>query len=119
MVWGDEEAQAIRREVLLRCLEQLKARAGLPWARTAAHLALQAARTHRSRFCERQHARLQELVAFLQASQASVRKVRGLPRSRSAVHAPDNERVAALSARVQLRSDACGDASCMRGELSC
>ena len=65
----------MRRHVLVACLEKLQARSSLPWARTAAHLALQAAKTHRELFCEAHQPRLQALVSFLQKAKANVNKV--------------------------------------------
>ena len=76
MAWSSSEASAMRRHVLLACLEKLKDRSSLPWARTAAHLALQAAKTHRDSFCEAHQPRLQALVSFLQKAKANVNKVR-------------------------------------------
>jgi hypothetical protein len=75
MVWNRSEAQAMRRHVLLGCLEQLKDRSSLPWARTAAHLALQSAKEHRACFCNAHQDRVQALVTYLDKAKANVNKV--------------------------------------------
>lgn len=71
MAWGAHEVQAVRRQALLEALEVMRRQCWQPWARSAAHLALAAAKQHRDRFLACQQERLQELINFLRTSKAT------------------------------------------------
>lgn len=71
MVWSGVEVQAVRRQALLEGLEVMRRQCWQPWARSAAHLALAAAKQHRARFLDAQQERLQALIDFLRTSKAS------------------------------------------------
>lgn len=71
MVWRAAEVAAVRRQALLESLEAMQRQCWQPWARSAAHLALAAAKQHRERFCPCQQERLQALINFLRTSKAT------------------------------------------------
>lgn len=71
MAWGALEVQAVRRQALLEGLQVMRRQCWQAWARSAAHLALAAAKQHRDRFLACQQEPLQELINFLRTSKAT------------------------------------------------
>ncbi|KAK9850114.1 hypothetical protein WJX84_008973 [Apatococcus fuscideae] len=64
-VWTTAEALCMKREALLDCLETMRERHRLPWARTSVDIAIEDAWNARAKFCTPQKERLDELMRFV------------------------------------------------------
>jgi hypothetical protein len=71
MIWNQQEAAIMRKQALLDCVDVMKQRCSLPWARTAALMTITSVKQNRSKFCQSQQDQVQLLLKFLNASKSS------------------------------------------------